>query len=107
MLKNRLSGNSSVVPILPYLLFVGTRDKYKNFKFLINSIRSILISKDIHLLCVGGGSFTSGEISMITDLGIEKKVIQRNISHDELAQIYNQALALIFPSEYEGFGLPI
>ncbi len=91
-----------------YLLFVGNRRVYKNFDTFIESISSLLQDdKDLHLLCAGGGTFTPSEIAGLEKLGVMKKVTQRSFDDNQLAQFYLNAVAFVFPSLYEGFGIPV
>ncbi|OJW78851.1 glycosyltransferase family 1 protein [Spirosoma sp. 48-14] len=90
-----------------YLLFVGKRDNYKNFVPLIKSISFILKKYRINLICAGGGAFTSAEHELINSLGLSDKVYYRDINDATLQTLYMGALAFIFPSLYEGFGIPI
>ncbi len=91
-----------------YLLFVGNRRVYKNFDLFAESISSLLkADDDLHLVCAGGGKFTPLEIAGLEKLGILQKVTQRPFDDNKLAQFYRNALALVFPSLYEGFGIPI
>lgn len=92
-----------------YILFVGNRSSYKNFILFIKEIHALLLSyNDIYLLCAGGGSFTKEELSIIDALKLENKTIQINFKDDnELESIYRNALCFVFPSLYEGFGIPI
>ncbi|MBF8276255.1 MAG: glycosyl transferase group 1 family protein [Candidatus Brocadiaceae bacterium] len=91
-----------------YLLFVGNRRGYKNFDTFVESISSLLQDDNgLHLVCAGGGKFTPSEIAGLEKLGIMQKVTQRHFDDNKLAQFYRNALALVFPSLYEGFGIPI
>lgn len=91
-----------------YLLFVGDRAAYKNFAKLVGGIKPLLTSrKDISLLCTGGGPFQIAEVELLKRLGLEGKVRQVNATEDELKILYANAIAFVFPSLYEGFGLPI
>ncbi len=91
-----------------YLLFVGNRRVYKNFDLFVESISSLLQDDNgLHLVCAGGGKFTPSEIAGLEKLGIMHKVTQRHFDDNKLAQFYRNALAFIFPSLYEGFGIPI
>lgn len=91
-----------------YILFVGSRDGYKNFYTFINSI-SLLLNEDLGLLivCAGGGEFNSQELLLFKKLNIETRVLQFNLTDKVLAQFYAKALLFVFPSLYEGFGIPI
>ena len=91
----------------PYVLFVGGRGGYKNFEFLIRAITPVLNEKKIHLFCTGSDSFTAEEVALLKKLRIDKFVIQRRVSDTELAYLYSQAKVFVFPSLYEGFGIPI
>lgn len=98
-------------PLLPkkYILFVGRRGAYKNYEFLLKAITQILLSdENLCLLSAGGGKFSKEEEDLIKALGVVDKVKQFSFKTDrELAYIYNQALFFVFPSIYEGFGIPI
>ena len=94
---------------VPYLLFVGQRKGYKNFSSLLSAYASSARLKgDFVLVCCGGGSLTIAEIYMISKLGIaENRVMQISGSDAVLASLYKGATAMIYPSLYEGFGMPI
>ncbi len=92
----------------PYILFVGTRGRYKNF---INFIKAFILSnkikKDFKILCFGGGPFTKEEKiffyeNKVTDL-IEKT---KNDDDYTLYNSYKNAKCLVYPSSHEGLGLP-
>lgn len=91
-----------------YLLFVGSRVGYKNFDRFIKSV-SILLNKDkeLSVVCTGGGNFKLSEIQLFEDLGISHQIFQYDVDDDKLAYIYKNALVFVFPSLYEGFGIPI
>jgi len=90
-----------------YILFVGNRSGYKNFNFMINALTPIFRTKEkLHLVCAGGGSFSAGEKQFISNLGIDKKIIQIDFEDKQLPGYYKNALVFIFPSLYEGFGIP-
>lgn len=92
----------------PYLLFVGERSGYKNFEGLIEAFASTRLAKDgFHLVCFGGGPFRDRENEKIAALGIGKAVHQVSGSDESLVQYYRNAVAFVFPSRYEGFGIPI
>lgn len=91
-----------------YLLFVGNRRVYKNFDTFIESISQLLKDdEDLNLICAGGGKFTPSEIVSLEKLGVIHKVTQRPFDDNQLSQLYLNALAFVFPSLYEGFGIPI
>lgn len=89
-----------------YVLFVGNRTGYKNFSGFFEAMKSVLFAhRDLCLLCVGGGYFTHEELDLIQ--GYETQVFQAGLTDDELVSAYSHALCFVFPSLYEGFGLPI
>ncbi|MCI0501789.1 MAG: glycosyltransferase family 4 protein, partial [Epsilonproteobacteria bacterium] len=91
-----------------YLLFVGGRGSYKNFERFIKSITELLNQdKELFVVCTGSGKFSNYEIEQFKELGISKQVLQYNLDDDSLAYFYKNALAFIFPSLYEGFGIPV
>ena len=90
------------------LLFVGNRKRYKNFKMLLKVFRRKEIQNNFNIVCFGGGKFLNEELDYIKSLGISENKIQYLQGNDlELAEQYKTAFALIYPSLYEGFGLPI
>jgi glycosyltransferase involved in cell wall biosynthesis len=91
-----------------YILFVGNRGAYKNFDFFFNAIAETLLSNpDLRLVCAGGNSFNEQEAKLIACYGLTSQVIQRNFKDSELATYYLNAICFIFPSKYEGFGIPV
>ena len=66
-----------------------------------------MLPEKYNLLCVGGGSFTEEERRLFSKLDMEKRIFHRQLSEPELFAAYKNAQALLFPSEAEGFGLPI
>lgn len=109
-------GNSLIPPnvnsikeksVEPYLLFVGRRERYKNFNLLLSAIHPLLKKYQLKLVCAGGEPFTAEEESLIHSVGANKLVEQRSINDRALSILYQQATAFIFPSLYEGFGIPV
>jgi len=91
-----------------YLLYVGTRWSYKNFSFFIQStIRLLKKYPWLTIVCVGGGKFTSDELQFFDQNGIISRVYQYSVNDAQLASFYKNSLAFVFPSIYEGFGIPI
>ncbi len=92
------------VNVFPQVVFVGARSGYKNFSALVYALRTL---PEIKLVCVGGGVFTSEETSLL-----EKELTGRYthagyLSNQELNLLYNMSLCLVYPSLYEGFGIPV
>jgi len=91
-----------------YVLFVGKRDGYKNFQALLNAFKNIQKEYDnIFLVCVGGGKFSKEENTRIQDLGVSEKILQFSPTDKSIPAFYQQAEAFVYPSLYEGFGIPI
>lgn len=91
---------------LKYLLYIGDRTRYKNFYFFVRTVSSMLRESDIFIVCIGK-SFTKEEIKLFEDLDIKKKMISFFVSDNLLPFIYANAISLVFPSLYEGFGIPV
>lgn len=91
-----------------YFLFVGRRSGYKNFLFMIKAIADLIKDFKINIICVGGGHITREEGSVLEVLGLSDKVYNfTQVSEAKLKELYSNALALIYPSLYEGFGMPL
>ncbi|MBN8641414.1 MAG: glycosyltransferase family 4 protein [Flavobacteriales bacterium] len=91
-----------------FILFVGNRGLYKSFSFFIEAVADLVLeSTDLHIVCAGGNAFKSEEIELINSLQLTNRIIQQNFEDDELASYYTKAKCFVFPSEYEGFGIPV
>ncbi|MFV5686290.1 glycosyltransferase family 4 protein [Flavobacterium sp. GB2R13] len=102
--------SNKIIDSLPlnYILFVGKRENYKNFIFLVNSIADLLIhNSNLYLICAGGGEFNTKENQLVCKFGLENQIIQKNFEEDELSIYYKNAKCFVFPSLYEGFGIPV
>ncbi|MDX1718754.1 MAG: glycosyltransferase family 1 protein [Salegentibacter mishustinae] len=91
-----------------YLLFTGNRNAYKNFlTFLIAVAPLLKQNKNLLLICTGPG-FNDIEKKWINDLQLSHRVIHYYCNNDnELVYLYQNAECFVFPSLYEGFGLPL
>ncbi len=91
-----------------YLLFVGRRGGYKNFAtFFEAAIELLKNDSDLYIVCAGGGRFTSAEVGLFNSTGLASRIVQYDISDSTLAQLYRSAQCFVFPSLYEGFGIPV
>lgn len=92
-----------------YLLYVGNRNyNYKNFTFMLISLEKVLKeNNELYLICAGGGKFSQKEIELFKRLGIINKLRHCNVNDEQLGALYSNALGFIYPSLYEGFGIPI
>ena len=87
-----------------YWLYVGVRwIKYKNFNIILDVLPQF---ENIDLICFGGGELTTNEKDYFKVRGICNRVIHVSGSDETLSGYYTNAEALIYPSLYEGFGLP-
>lgn len=90
----------------PYLLYVGKRDGYKRFDFFVNAVAPLLRTEGLRLFCTGT-PFTTKEENVLGRLGISDRVFQRFVTDDEMMSLFAGAMAFVYPSDYEGFGIPI
>lgn len=90
-----------------YILFVGTIEPRKNIEGLIRAF-NIANLNEYKLVIVGvKGWFYEGVFELVKELGLSEKVIFLGyVADDLLPQIYKNASLFVFPSFYEGFGLP-
>jgi glycosyltransferase involved in cell wall biosynthesis len=92
----------------PYFLYVGLRLTYKNFQnFLHAFAASEFLKKEMNIIAFGGGEFSAKEKELFSSLGLrEDQMIQIGGNDQILANLYSKAYAFIYPSLYEGFGIP-
>ncbi len=90
-----------------YILYVGARLNYKNFKILSKAFRELSIKdNDLKLICVGS-PFSKEELEELERLKIRGKTVAIGVNENKLNQLYANALTFVYPSQYEGFGMPI
>lgn len=105
--KSLTSSNSKLDLPEKYMLFVGNRDFYKNFNKFIHAVEPLLKEhKDLFLIAAGGGIFTNEEKKFFQLKQIANKILHKDADDVTLATLYSNALAFIFPTLYEGFGIP-
>lgn len=91
-----------------YLLFVGGREDYKNFEIFAKGVAKVMEGNpELRLVCAGGGKFSSLEEHFLRQIGILHHTLQYDTTDDLLYWLYKKAKAFVYPSLYEGFGLPI
>lgn len=92
----------------PFLLYVGSRRGYKNFERMLKAVSSSFALKNsFEVIAFGGGGFNREEQEMISRLGLSTKSVRQVGGGDGLlGHLYARASALVYPSVYEGFGLP-
>lgn len=91
---------------LKYFLYVGRRDVYKGFQTMVSALAPILKAGQMHLVCTGP-EFSDEERLYLRGLGIENQVKSIRANDQEMQGLYAHAQCFIFPSFYEGFGIPI
>lgn len=92
----------------PFLLYVGARKGYKNFSTLVKAYsQSPYLKKEFDLVAFGAGPFENSEVQLLVNLGLSSGEVKQISGSDEvLSWLYQHASAFIYPSQYEGFGLP-
>lgn len=91
-----------------YILFVGSRyGEYKNFFRFLSAASSILKKYNLKLVCTGS-VFSAIEKQKIEEYGITNNICNVGyVTDEELASLYHYADCFVYPSLYEGFGIPI
>jgi len=90
-----------------YLLYVGARHGYKNYRLIVDFLRNRPGTRDLRVLCVGGEDHQQDRADL-SSLGLDRQVrFVQFVGNYELSVLYRNALALVYPSRYEGFGLPV
>ncbi|MGB3509984.1 MAG: glycosyltransferase family 1 protein [Microcoleaceae cyanobacterium] len=94
----------------PYILYVGERiSGHKNFRLFLQAYaNSAQLKKNFNLVCFGGSSLSKEELELIHELGLSKeKIFQVSGNDITLANFYRGASIFVYPSLYEGFGIPL
>lgn len=106
-----IAGNQAMHsgPAGPYLLYVGQRHTYKNFdRLLVAYARSALLRNDFKLVCFGGTPFSGAERELLRKSGLSDQSVMHVPGDDAvLSSLYAHASAMVYPSLYEGFGIPL
>lgn len=98
----------ALVGAAPFILHVAGRHGYKNFEGLVRAFAASAWLKDnFRIVCFGAGTFSATERSLLQRLGLsDAKVVHVGGGDDRLAALYKGAAAFVYPSKYEGFGIP-
>jgi len=108
--RHRLDAGNRLMPVVenPYFLYVGQRSGYKNFDRFIRAFASSReLRQGYRVVCFGGGVFRPEEWNTFRELGLEDaQTVQVGGDDSALARCYKHAFALVYPSLYEGFGIP-
>ena len=90
-----------------FILYVGERNKYKNFKNLLKAYsNSKLLYENFSLICFGG-SFSQDEKNEFKSLKLNQNNIYQISGNDEMLYSYYASAECLVISLYEGFGLPL
>jgi glycosyltransferase involved in cell wall biosynthesis len=89
-----------------FLLFVGERSGRKGFYTLIQALKPVMQDfPDLQLICTG--RLTDAEEDYLERRGMAGRVRSLLADDSTLVALYRNAFALLYPSLYEGFGLPV
>ncbi|QNI60488.1 glycosyltransferase family 1 protein [Synechococcus sp. TAK9802] len=93
----------------PYILYVGNRSGYKNFLNLFKAyVSSPMLLRDYMIICFGGGDFNKDEKNLFREHDLSSSNIAYTKGDDKtLNLLYHNASVFIYPSFYEGFGIPL
>jgi glycosyltransferase involved in cell wall biosynthesis len=101
---------SHVPPVVgtPYIAYVGLRSSYKNFSGLLQAFASSeFLRSNFSIVCVGGEPVSRRDSELIERFHLRKdQVLHIKGEDDVLAAVYRDAATFVYPSLYEGFGLP-
>ena len=93
-----------------YFLYLGRQDPHKNLSRLINAFQKVhQYNKDLELWLVGptDNRYTPKLIEQVKAVGLEHKVrFLDYVAYGDLPKLIGEAISLVFPSLWEGFGLP-
>jgi len=94
--------------IRPYILYIGHRSLYKNFSGLLKAYAlSKNLRRDFDLVCFGGFPFSKSELKQLAVYQMTSNQVRRISGDDKvLCSLYTNATAFVYPSLYEGFGIP-
>lgn len=91
----------------PFLLFIGQRGGYKNFVGFVKAYASSAwLVNEFDVICFGGGVFSRHELELLDSLKIGDRIYQLGGNDKVLSDIFDHATLFVYPSLYEGFGLP-
>jgi len=91
-----------------YILYVGDRRSYKNFRVVVKLFEmNDTLRKQFKLVCCGGGRFTKTETELMSKCGVESNFVHVEARDSKISNLYFYAKAFVYPSKYEGFGIPM
>lgn len=87
-----------------FVLFVGARSRYKNFDMAVDAVA---LEPSLKLYVVGGGPLSEVELRLLESRLPGRYRTFGKVSDSQLNSLYNSAFCLLYPSSYEGFGMPV
>ena len=91
-----------------YILYVGGYNKRKNIPLLLNAYSALGMKRENAKLVLAGAAGNNEVVSQVVSLGLQNDVVLLgHIAEDDLSLLYSGAIFFIYPSLYEGFGLPV
>lgn len=88
----------------PYFMLVGAGSGYKNSILFFNAFAQLFSKQGFDILCTGSGGLLEPEFRTYTSGSV---IHMLQLSDEDLKAAYSGAVALVYPSKYEGFGLPV
>ena len=90
-----------------FVLFVGQRDGYKNFRMLLEAFSgSQILRSNLDIVAFGGDEFKNNEREEIASLGLTRNVLHKRGDDASLSRMYRTAKLFVSTSTIEGFGSP-
>lgn len=106
-LHSGMSDGTEEVPDRPYVLYVGARVDYKNFDAVLQALSRMDGELADVVVCVVGARLTRDEWARARNLGVADRIEEAGIADDaRVVALYRSSIALVYPSRYEGFGIP-
>lgn len=105
---NRIKDGFKETKNQKYFVCLGSRygqENYKNGELVVRALQSIPKEMiDFDLIFIGGEELTESELDLVKSKGVS--IVRKHLDDKELVKTLSQAAALIYPSKYEGFGMP-
>ena len=104
----RVTGELPACPVAePFVLFVGSRTLYKNFEGVVKAFADPQLHRHFVLVCLGSETLNPQEQEWIKASGIPAERVRQMTGDDALlVTLYRHAACMVYPSFYEGFGIP-
>ena len=90
-----------------YVLYVGERKGYKNFFPWLSAVRPLLMADPTLRIVCTGTPFSPAERKVFNKWNVTDRLLHISANDEQMASLYRYAMCFVFPSHYEGFGIPI